>query len=393
MESVCPACGASTVVKLALPHATHSMTSDGAIIDRPLRKASCLTCGHGFHTTRLKAEDRNAMYGEEYDLGLADPAADTARAEGYADCMEENVAALLGHAFRPGSIVEFGAGTGALLEELVRRWQPRAAVGFEAASRLVGAAQARGRTRVEIRQGFAEEALAEFGERYDLCLSVNVLEHALDPEMFLSASRQVLANEGYAVVICPDGDVADTELLFLDHVSSLSSPSLQMIATAAGLRVIGSVALRGQQKGFRLTVLAPGATAPQAHTNLQYLSLAQARSDFLKGWSEIDDGAARWRGDRPYAMFGAGEFRNLLRAYAPRLVEGAEAFLTDEPLAAELDGRPWLKAGEYVAAHPGSALVAAVNPRSWSAVSERYQGIGIDIVHPYSFSSHLKERL
>jgi hypothetical protein len=127
--------------------------------------------------------------------------------------------------------------------------------------------------------------------------------------------------------------------------------------------------------------------------DLQYLSLAQARSDFLKGWSEIDDGASEWLDGKPFAMFGAGEFRDLLRAYAPRLVKGAEAFLTDEPLAATLDDRPWARANEYASAHPQTIIVAAVNPRSWPAVAGKFRGSGMQIVHPYLFSSRLKEQL
>ena len=134
-------------------------------------------------------------------------------------------------------------------------------------------------------------------------------------------------------------------------------------------------------------------SAPQDPGDLRYLSLARARSDFLKGWSEIDAGASEWLDNRPYAIFGAGEFRNLLRAYAPRLVKGAEAFLTDEPLAATLDGRPWLRADEYASTHPLTIMVAAVNPRSWPAVAGRFRGSGAQIVHPYLFSSLLKEQL
>ncbi|UVK53939.1 class I SAM-dependent methyltransferase [Mesorhizobium sp. AR02] len=333
------------------------------------------------------------MYSDGYDLGLVDPAADAARAEGFAARIDESAVTLLGCTLRPRSVVEFGAGTGALLEELARRWQLRKALGFEAASQLVASARQRDPARATIRQGYAEEALGEIAGGYDLCLSVNVLEHALSPEAFLSVSRRALSDGGHVLVICPDGDVADTELLFLDHVSSFSQQSLRMVAAAAGLHVTGSVALRGRQKGFRLTLLNSNATAREAPLDLQYLLLAQARSDFLKGWSEIDDGASEWLDDRPYAMFGAGEFRNLLRTYAPRLVKGAQALLTDKPLAATLDDRPWLRASEYASAHPQTIIVAAVNPRSWLAVAGKFRGSGMHIVHPYLFSSRLKERL
>ena len=115
------------------------------------------------------------MYSDGYDLGLVDPAADAARAQGYADCMDESAVTLLGRPLRPGSVVEFGAGTGALLEDLARRWQLREALGFEAASQLVASAGQRDQAQATIRQGYAEEALGEIAGRYDLCLSVNVL--------------------------------------------------------------------------------------------------------------------------------------------------------------------------------------------------------------------------
>lgn len=384
-----PVCTSKDVEALPSPHPSRSMTSDGAVVARPLFKSACKSCGYGFHSAEPTIADRDAMFGEDYDLGLRDPGADDARAEAYADHIEHLLAQHLGPIWRPQSVVEFGAATGALLSYLARRWPLESALGIEPAPRLVTAAQSRVAAPVEIRRGFAEDQVAP-DAAFELCISVNVLEHAFDPLGFLATCRRTIKDNGMVLAICPDGEAAGSEILFLDHISSFSIAALEVSGSVAGLRLVRTQTLSGQQTGFRANLFVPTTGEAPGTAVASYAELALRRRRYLHGWSDVETQGVRQLGPRNYVIYGTGEFCDLLRAYAPRIVEGCTNFVTDTPRSAKMDGRPWLSTADFLA-RSDAVVVAAVHPRNWPSVRERFSAAGVEIVHPYSFSGLLEE--
>src|SRR5438093_1096741 len=73
------------------------------------------------------------------------------------------------------------------------------------------------------------------GGPVELAISVNVIEHVLSPHAFLQSLRAAVRDGGHVVVICPDGDVPNYELLFYDHLYSFGSNALLALASAVGL--------------------------------------------------------------------------------------------------------------------------------------------------------------
>lgn len=362
------------------------MASDGRVMPYPLVRASCDCCGYGFRVRALSAADRDSLYDGDYGLGLRDVDADERRAASYAT----QIAGLVSRHSKPGAdpwaVVEFGAGTAALLTALTSRLPIGEALGIEPAEQLVAAAQARAPAGVTIRRGYAETAL-ETQNAFDLCISVNVIEHASDPADFLVACRKAVRSDGLVVVICPDGELAGVELLFADHVSSFSLVALSGFAQRAGLSLIDSYPLDEDQFGFRISLFRVAPLSASSFAPGRKRQLTTARKRYLLGWRELARAAPRVHLEQPFLVFGTGEFCDLLEAYVPGLIDRAEAFLLDEPLTGIRSGRPVLSTATFIQAKEDRAVLAAVNPRTWGIVRTRFTWLGIDVRHPFEFCS------
>ena len=362
------------------------MASDGRVMPYPLVRGSCDMCGYGFRVRILSENDRDDLYDSNYALGLDDLAADERRAQGYAEVIGE---LFLRHArprASPLTVIEFGPGTGALLTALTSRLPTARALGIEPAEQLAASSRARVPTQVTIQHDYAESSTVQEGS-FDLCVSVNVIEHASSPSDFLTASRRAVRADGVVIVVCPGGEVAGTELLFADHVSSFSLAALSGFAERAGLRLVESFPLSAAQSGFRISLFVPAHPYARSLTTQAAPRLTVDRSRYMQGWRELSDGAAEFLSGPEFYVFGTGEFCDLLEAYAPELIERAVGFVVDTPLCAVRNGRPILSTESFIAAKEGAPLLAAVNPRSWKAMQARFAGLGVEIRHPFEFCS------
>jgi SAM-dependent methyltransferase len=375
-------CLSSNVVRLALPHPTRSMSSEGRVIHRPLEKGSCNTCGYGFHNQPISARDRDAFYDEAYDLGLRDVEANRRRAKDYIRHIGSFLTKYTDFPRRGASIVEFGCGTGALLDCMVEQWMAPRSLGIEPAEKLARIARAHVGRNVTIREGFAESGGAT-GESFDLCVSVNVIEHALDPAGFLAACGASIADDGIIITICPDGDYPDSELLFRDHVSSFSTTAFALAAAQAGLQLIASAPLACQQSGFKIFLLKSGkdSVARPDQTGEQ---LSQLRDGYMKGWRELEHAVLSGLRDGEFAIFGTGEYADLLHAYCPGITDRARFYIVDNPLQRERNGREVIATDAFLSQWRMKTLVA-VHPRNWPMLRHRFEAIADRFFHPFQF--------
>lgn len=383
---VCPSCGSEELSLLPAPHPSRAMASDGRVIHHPLLRASCNSCGYGFRTTMVPADEPDSLYDQSYGLSLQDVAADEQRAKAYAALIAKAVSRHLGARPRPIRLVEFGSGTGALLAALGEHFAVGKWLGIEPAEQLVAAARERVGPAIAIAKGYAE-TVPIAPHAFDVCVSVNVIEHSMNPLRFLAACKNAVAPGGVVVVVCPDGNLAGTELLFSDHVSDFSLDALSGFAGRAGLRPIESYPLEGAQSGFRLSVFEAQDATEQAGSIGQWQSLVASRHRYLAGWRELGEVSARMPDGRPFVVFGVGEFYDLLRAYAPDLIALAKGLVVDSPTAASKDGRPVMSTAAFLEGKEVAGVLAAVNPMSWAALRGRFTDLGVSVWHPFELCS------
>lgn len=379
----CPVCGSSDLADLPVPNPTRSMISDGKLMPKPLQRRSCETCGHGFHAAPPDAADLRDIYDASYAIGLRDGQAEHERALAYGRQISGILRGVLGPDFAVSSLVEFGSGSGNLLRCLAREWNCDVVTGVEPSARLVEHSRGLAAPGTRIDECFAE-AFDPRGIAYDLCVSVNVVEHAESPSGYLRACRNAVSRDGIVVVICPDGELVTSELLFYDHISSFTVCSMALAAREAGLSLVANVALSGILSGFRAYVLRPGEATGDS-PSVAGEKLAEARTRFMGDWRRIETAVLEAFEGRAYALFGTGEFADLLAAYSPAVVDRTRCFVVDAPLDDSRGEKPVISTQTFLSGAP-VPLLAAVNERSWPGLKRRFASTGNPIFHPYELA-------
>ena len=344
------------------------MLSDGRILDRPLRKASCDACGCVSHTVMPDRDEIAAWYAQDYTLSTAGPKADEARALAYCRWMMS----VLGRT-DIGTVLEIGSGSGALLREL--------SVALPHAEQLVGCEPsyaARSSGRLAFHRGTIDAVSPE--SRFDLIVAINVLEHVAHPAEFLSKARDRLRPGGEIVIVCPDAQVPNLELLFLDHLFSYTRTGLDHLARRIDLAILVEHPAPSGIGDFRMYRLTnrPAASAERAAAECS--ALYEARQAYLRKWADLDSVLVERLNSSQAITFGAGQMAALLRAYALRTWNLVSSIEIDDPAEA------W-RLGKDVARYDprratGRSYLLAVAPTSQDRLASR---ISRDGAKPISF--------
>lgn len=372
----CPACASMHAEGLPIPVMDRAMLSDGRIHSSPLDKMRCTACGLIRHRRRLGPEEVAAIYGFEYSLPAMTGSAEDMRGQAYADVIA-NVVAPLGAGAR---LLDVGCGSGAMLSALLARNELIHAVGIDPA-------QPRPRTgaggRLQLLRGLPEQLL-DGRDTFDAVVSINTIEHAADPVAFLETLRRLLrptspSASGNIVIVCPAATPANNELLFYDHLWTITPAAMACFTAKAGLHLQAHRPLSGPLAGFQLFVLAADAAADRTGPNAFKQDAAtpgngtaEDAAAYLQAWQNLDGCFADdiRRLGRPVQMFGAGQMAALLRAYAPRSWACVERLVLDHPQEAwPLDRAVAPYAGSDHAS--GWITLVAVHPAAQNAVAAR----------------------
>jgi SAM-dependent methyltransferase len=340
-----------------------SLLSDGRLVDRPLARADCEACGLGSHARRLRPAEVAAFFQEGYRLYAHEPgqAQERVRQKAYADWIVASVEAR-----GLTDVVEVGCGNGSLLLELRGLLPSASLLGVEPSAEAARFARAAG---VRVHPGFAEEAAPELSG-YDLVIAVNVIEHSPDPARFLAALAAMAKPRGRIIVVCPEGSDPSTELLFFDHLWSITPAALAHFASRAGLAVERSSRAPASLGPFRLYVLS---TRAQAHAAPAAQGLHAQRAVYLQAWKGLDDRLLeRTESAGALSLFGAGEAALLLRAYAPGTWSRVRRVTVDIPTEEAFCGLPVVAHAALEIAR-GEVLLLAVRPLDQRRVAERLE--------------------
>lgn len=363
MERQCLLCGGAAIA-LDPPHRAQSMISDGRIHPAPLDKLSCLSCGATCRSTAATEASVRSIYHDGYALPDLAPAADNWRAQHYATW-------LAPHLGMPARVLDVGCGSGALLHQLAERWPQARLWGVDPSAPVMSS-----RRNLTLQRGFLDAMPP--GERFDVIIAVNVIEHSHDPARFLRDLAQRLSPGGRLAIVCPAAEPANVELLFEDHLWTLTPRALARAADASGVAVIGDERAPPQIGDFQLIVLAPGSDAPLLGT-VSAEQLARSRQTYLRRWRALDDDlAARLPRGETLFGFGAGQMAALLRCYAPDSWARISGLLVDDPKDAWPLGKP---VRSYRTDRPsGGAVLLATAPRSQALVHGRLAADGLQPV-------------
>jgi SAM-dependent methyltransferase len=351
--TACIVCGGVEWIPLPDP-GPRSMTSDWRVVDEPLARVLCVTCG-------LVRRDPTAstgalFYASGYALYAHAPgdAREQARQEEYARWI------ALATGRRPRRVLDVGCGNGSLLRALRTCWPEAELLGCDPSPEAVAQGAGDG---LRLWTGAATDLPPDLGA--DLVIAVNVVEHTLDPIAFLAALRAALHPDGRLVIVCPDGSRPGLDLLFVDHLFSFGGEHLAALLSRAGLpclRLSGAPATLG---AFQMAVSRRWETTGERPVS------APARVDevarYLDRWRHLDERLCNRIGGSAVS-FGAGEAAGLLRAYAPRAWSLVRACTVDGQREGTFGGLPMIPLD---AVRADETLLVAVRPSDQPRVGER----------------------
>jgi SAM-dependent methyltransferase len=355
---------------LHVPHHNRSVISDGRVVPHALKKFSCLNCGAAFHNSMVSQDAVRGIYNRDYLLAAAAPKSDVTRALAYAEWIRSECPV-------PRSIFEVGCGSGALLREFSTIWPEAVCFGIDPA--LPSPDRVGSKLRLE--RGFIED-IPDDAETFDLIVAVNVIEHTLSPGAFLAGLQSRLSPTGMMLIVCPAAEPVNTELLFLDHLYSLTTSSLRSAVSGTPL-VARRHSLAPPLIGdFQMVTFdfADDRSEPSLRHE-SFSELVTKRNAYLRAWDRLDDLLLDRSQLFPRLVaFGGGQTAALLRAYAPRTWSRLELIILDDVTEAWTLGIPIDSYENAVQGLGTAGVLIAAGPRTQPAIAERLRSDGFESI-------------
>ena len=114
--SACAVCGGNDWLELPPPHSNHSVRSDGAILNYPMRKAQCSECALVQATVLSDAAALAILYTEEYDIYNNRPSSEQFVAGRYTALAQAITSSV--SPYKPRRVLEVGCGNGSALKPI-----------------------------------------------------------------------------------------------------------------------------------------------------------------------------------------------------------------------------------------------------------------------------------
>ena len=369
----CEICGSFSLRSLPIPCENRSMLSDGKILNTSLSKMQCETCKALSHSHRLTDERVRQFYDDEYDLSVDISPELKQRGYRFSEIIADHTPSS------PVHILEIGCGSGHVLEGLGKKWPDAILHGLEAASQLAKAADRETSDRVSVFEGFAEEteAHSKLKDSYDLLYAINVIEHASSPARFLASAARKLDKDGKIIIVCPATEPPNLELLFYDHIHSISPQAMGLLANKLGLGIEVHLPHIQGMGDFQLFVLSTNST--NTATKL-YDKMHKDADVYLEKWQRLDEVLLeRIQTVGRIGALGAGEMAALLRCYTPLTWDKIEALYVDNPQGSRVLGKQVLSMTDWHF-HADNRLLLATHPKSQRGIAKRLAAIGIEAV-------------
>jgi SAM-dependent methyltransferase len=374
--SPCPVCGAIEAEDLPTLHAFRSVTSGGTIINAPLKKMQCLSCGLGRQGSTFMG-DKSDFYRDRYGLYHMRPGTLRSEIARY-DAMASWIFAELDE-YLPASVLDIGCGAGFLLDALRRARPGLCCAGVDPSSENSESARAKGFTVIT---GSVPGAETYFTIAPDLVLTANVVSHVADPIGFLAALSNTVVDTGRVIVYGHNGDAAGADLLWADIDYSFCRQHLISIAAKVGLQHVNPNMKSpppGQEDKYVLVFKKAAAPSSASLSTVDREHLLEDRRRYFNAWQHLGHRLSSLNAEaRTIFNFGASFWSMTLAAYCPEYWGRVHACVvdTDDGSSGVFLGKP-LVTTERMAADAGKPIIVlGTNPTTHRTLAERLSKFG-----------------
>lgn len=220
----CIVCGGSSWSPIPDPVIGRAITTAGLILDQSLSRGHCRKCGLG-QRINVPFIGQSDFYEKSYAAYYQRAGAAKYDARRY-EVMAAWMMSALGN-WTPRTVLDVGCGAGWSMMS-TRKIFPNAVIeGIEPSRTNSDIARSHGFLVHEVKAGQG----SNFGRKYDLVYSNNVLMHVTDPVSFLANLEDCLEDGGRIVIVCPDSSQPSNELLWCDHNFSFMPDHVRRLAS------------------------------------------------------------------------------------------------------------------------------------------------------------------
>lgn len=250
----CPLCEFQKHKELLVRRHSALMFSDGMIRTGNIQKTMCLRCGLVWNNDVEDGLDIYDYYTTEYSLnveeeeehyyirnGKVEPRSQVIYDTWIKDAISwENVS----------EIFEIGCGKGSLLNVITASHTHIGGGGIDGNIDAVKIANERG---LNVTHGFIDEGFAT-DKTYDVVIAIGVIEHVIDPKLFLDKVYELLSDNGHAIIACPDATSFSYDIFFGDHLYHFTPMHLAYMFERRGIGVRKSIVNHSSLPNFQCVV-------------------------------------------------------------------------------------------------------------------------------------------
>jgi 2-polyprenyl-3-methyl-5-hydroxy-6-metoxy-1,4-benzoquinol methylase len=376
-EGKCQICGSKEWIDLPDPHPSKCVTTAGRIIDQPLGKSQCKTCGF-VQRVRASFLGFSDYYENDYANYYERPGTEKFHQNRYKVMIEwMNQFVIGGNDFQ--NVLDVGCGQGWAMQVFSDLYPNVKIEGIEPSEYNVKRALQKGLT---VHEGKLEDVNLRVGF-YDFIFSNNVIQHVNNAEGFLSNLEKLVKKDGVVIITCPDGSRPNIEILWGDqnfsflpqHLISLAKKSRfkfsfwSASSANASLPPAQLLLLTNNEKYVRF---ATDNANPNIEIGLK--NIFERRSEYLGSFSIINQHILEeTKASRDIYNFGASYWTSVLAAYCPDYWNRVREIVLDE--ISDIDAFLGKKVNVLKNVTPAKrdTLVLGIAPASHKVVQERQQ--------------------
>lgn len=162
----------------------------------------------------------------------------------------------------------------------------------------------------------------------ELIISINTLEHLPNPVGVLETLSTKLHHDGLIILVVPQGNNPNLELLFRDHLSSFSQSALGELAKNSNLTFTSWKQLPFDMGDFQLAIFRKQGKSLSENQGSHQVD---EKNRYLQSWLSLDHLLTERIQGEKCLMFGAGQMAALIRCYCPNTWNQVSHLIMDNP--------------------------------------------------------------
>jgi len=216
------------------------VSSDSFFIDEKLLNLICKTCGNVFNST--SREKLIEFYKNSYNLKTSSFNSETKYfSQNQAFSLSDWRLNELANNFtfsKSGNILDIGCGKGNFLFQFSKKNPKWNLFGTETSKNSLKFVKEK-IPQILLKEGAFEANL--FDEKFDIIVSLNVLEHVDNPNSFIQNVKLILKDEGIFMFDVPNFKLNPADFYVYDHLTHFTSETLENVLKINGLKIIKKI--------------------------------------------------------------------------------------------------------------------------------------------------------